>query len=140
MNKSKKILQKLLSESKKNNKRIKKTIKNKSSLKKCEIFCKKDYMVEMKKVFKKSSEKYNIPYKLPTKQDDDLTYNTCKKTFCNENCDNYEFNDKQRYTDFKKRIKNGFQNTYSNTKITKLKKRGAISGCVDIVDYDVFHK
>ena len=33
------------------NKKLNKTIKNKSTLKKCEDFCKNDYMVEMRKVF-----------------------------------------------------------------------------------------
>jgi len=46
-------------------------------------------MVEMKKVFKKvfkkSFEKYNIPYKSPTKQEDEFSYNTCKKHFVIKN-------------------------------------------------------
>ena len=145
MNKSKKrnrkILQKIMNKSKTFSKKLNKTIKNKSNLKNCEDFCKNDYMVEMQKVFKKSSEKYNIPYKLPTKQDDEFTYNTCKKTFCNEKCDGYDFfGDKQKQIDFKKKIKNGFQDTYSKNKVKMLKKKGALSGCVDIVDYDIFHK
>jgi len=118
-----------------------KKTKNKSSSKKCEKFCKNDYMVEMKKVFKKSSEKYNIPYESPTKQQDEFAYNVCKKTFCNENCKGFDFNgDKKQQFDFKKKIKNGFQNSYSANKVEMLKKRGAASGCVDVGDYDVFHK
>jgi hypothetical protein len=145
MNKSKKknknILQKIMNKSKSFNKKLNKTIKNKTTLKKCEDFCKNDYMVEMKKVFKKSSKKYNIPYKSPTKQEDEFAYNTCKKTFCNEKCEGYDFfGDKQKQIDFKKKIKNGFQDTYSRNKVEMLKKRGALSGCVDIIDYDVFHK
>ena len=120
---------------------MKKTIKIKPTLKKCEDFCKNDYMVEMKKVFKKSSEKYNIPYKLPTKQEDELDHSTCKKTFCNEKCEGYDFfGNKQKQIDFKKKIKNGFQGTYSTNKVKMLKKKGALSGCVNIVDYDIFHK
>jgi hypothetical protein len=124
-----KMLQKLLNKSKKNNKKINKTM-NKSTLKKCEDFCKKDYMVEMNKVFKKSSKKYNVPYN-PTKQDNDFAYQTCKKTFCNEKCEGY---------DNLAKTKNGFQKTYSTHKVDMLKKKGALSGCVDIMDYDVFHK
>jgi hypothetical protein len=145
MNKSKKrnrkILQKIMNKSNSFSKKLNKTIKNKPTLKKCEDFCKNDYMVEMKKVFKKSFEKYNIPYKSPTKQEDKFTYNACKKTFCNEKCEGYDlFGDKQKQIDFKKKIKNGFQDTYSTNKIKMFKKKGALSGCVDIVDYDIFHK
>jgi hypothetical protein len=134
MKKSKKIFEKIVNKSKKLNKKINKTTKNKSGLKKCEQFCKNDYMVEMKKVFKKSSKKYNIPYESPTKQQDEFAYNTCKKTFCNENCEGY------KQLDFKKNIINGFQKSYSADKVEMLKKRGAMSGCVDIVDYNIFHK
>lgn len=141
MNKSKKIIQKMMNKSRKFTKKLNKTIKNKSTLKKCETFCKNDYLREMKKVFKKSSEKFNIPYKSPTKQEDDFDYNTCKKTFCNTTCEGYDFfGDKQKQIDFKKKIKNGFQDTYSKNKVEMFKKKGALSGCVDIVDYNVFHK
>jgi len=145
MNKSKKytkkILQKTINKSKNLAKKTKKTIKNKSSLKKCEKFCKHDYIVEIKKVFKKSAEKYNIPYKSPTKQQDEFAYNTCKKTFCNENCEGYDFyGDKKKQLDFKKKITNGFQNSYTKNKVEMLKKRGALSGCVDVGYYNVFHR
>ena len=33
---------------------------------------------------------------------------------------------------------NGFQTSYSKDKIKMLKKRGAMSGCVEVVDYDVY--
>jgi len=125
-----------MSKSRKKIKRINKTT-NKSTLKKCEKFCKDDYMIEMNKVFRKSSEKYNTPYISPTKEDDKFLYNTCKKTFCNEKCEGYDFfGNKQSQLDFKNKIKNGFQITYSTDKVELLKKRGALSGCVDIVDYN----
>jgi hypothetical protein len=141
MNKSNKIFKKIINKSKKFSKKLNKTRKNKSTLQNCEKFCKNDYIVEMKKVFKKSSKKYNIPYNLPTKQEDEFAYNTCKKTFCNMNCEGYDFfGDQQKQIDFKNKIKNGFQKSYSTNKVEMLKKRGALSGCVDIIDYDVFHK
>ena len=137
----KKIFERIVKKSKKLNKKINKTIKNKSGLKKCEQFCKHDYMVEMKKVFKKKSKKYNIPYESPTKQQDEFAYNTCKKTFCNQNCEGYDFyGDKKKQLDFNKNVVNGFQSSYSSDKVEMLKKRGAMSGCVDIVDYNIFHK
>jgi hypothetical protein len=127
--------------SKKFIKKLSKTVKNKPVLKKCEDFFKNDYTPEMKRVFKKSSEKNNVPYVSPTKEDDEFTYNTCKKTFCNEKCDGYDFfGDKQKQIDFKRKIKNGFQTTYSTNRIEMLKKKGALSGCVDVADYDIFHK
>lgn len=127
------IFQKIINKSKLFSKKLNKTNKtNKKAFKKCEDFCKNDYMVEMNKLYKKGINKYS-----PTKQENEYAYNTCKKTFCNENCDGYDFfGDKQKQIDFKKKIKNGFQDTYSTNKINMLKKRGALSGCVDIVDYN----
>ena len=100
-----------------------KTIKNKSILKKCEAFCKNDYMVEMNKVFKKSSEKWRVPYN-PTKEDNKFMYNTCKKTFCNEKCEGYDFSgDKQKQINFKKKLKMGFKIHILQIKLKCLKKR-----------------
>ena len=120
-------------------KHLKKT--GKKHLYKCDDFCIKDYMVEMKKVFKKSSEKYNIPYKSPTKHENKLDYNTCKKTFCNKKCEGYDFfgNIKQQKK-FNNKIINGFQTSYSTNRIDMFKKKGAISGCVDVIDYNINHK
>ena len=139
--KRRKILKNIYSNVKNRIKKINKTIKNKPSLKKCDQFCKNDYIVEMNKVFKKSAEKYNLPYTPPTKEEQNFAFNTCKKTFCNEKCDGYDFNgNKQQQLEFQKKIKNGFQNSYSKDKVNMLQKRGALSGCVDIIDYDVYHK
>lgn len=141
MNKSKskrnkKILQNIYNKSKSNIKKINKTMKNKETLNKCDNFCKKDYMVEMDKLFRK----YNTNYS-PTKKDNEFAYNTCKKTFCNEKCIGYDFfGNKQEQHNFQKKIKNGFQKTYTTDRIELLKKKGALSGCVDVTDYDVFHK
>jgi len=134
------ILKQTMEKSKKNIRKLNKTIK-KSSLKKCETFCQKDYIPEINKSFRKNAKKYNISYKSPTKQENDFAYNTCKKTFCNPKCDGYDFfGDEKKQKSFQKKIKNGFQNTFSLQKIKMLKKKGALSGCVDVVDYDVFHK
>ena len=131
--KSRKDYKKIINKSKQFSKKLNKTIKNKSILKNCENFCKKDYMVEINKAIKKGSKKYNILYKSPTKEETEFTYNTCKKTFCNEKCEGYDFfGDKQKQIDFKKKINNGFQNTYTKNKVEMLKKRGALSGCVDV--------
>jgi hypothetical protein len=118
MNKSNKLLQRTYNKLKKNIKKLNKTSKNKPSLKKCESFCKKDYMVEMNKLFKKYDKNYK-----PTKQENEFSYNTCKKTFCNENCIGYDFfGNKQEELRFQKKIKNGFQKTYSRDRVEGLKK------------------
>ena len=96
----------------------------------CSQFCKKDYMVEMDKVYRKSAKKYKIPYH-STKQDKQFAYTTCKKTFCNKPCDGYNQPLK---------IKHGFTTSYSKHRINMFKQKGALSGCVDVVDYNVFHK
>lgn len=134
---SKNILKKLKNKSKKNSKILKKTTLNKKSFKKCENFCKNDYLKEMIKRYKK-----NDPLIKLTKQDSVFLNNTCKKTFCNEKCQGYDFfGDKIKQQEFQKKIKNGFQSSYSPKKVEKLKKRGALSGCVDVSDdFDIFHK
>ena len=117
-----------------------KKIKNKKSKKNCKHFCKKDYMIEMNKVFKKNYEKNNIPYQPPTEKENKLMYKSCKKSFCNKSCDGFDFfGDVAQQKQFKKKIKNGFHDRYSNNEIQMLKKKGALSGCVDNQDYNVFH-
>ena len=59
-----------------------------------------------------------------TKKENDFTYNTCKKTFCNEKCEGYDFfGNKQKQIDFNKTIKNGFSNSYSKDKVEMFKKK-----------------
>ena len=82
MNKSKskrnkKILHNIYNKSKSNIKKINKTMKNKETLNKCDNFCKKDYMVEMDKLFRK----YNTNYS-PTKV---IETNSKIKTIVNDN-------------------------------------------------------
>jgi len=134
--KRKSVFKKIMNKSKKIAKKINKTVK-----KSCVDFCKNDYMKEINRKFKTTSKKYNIPYKLPTPEENEYTYNTCKKTFCNKKCKGYDFfGDKQKQKEFRNKIMNGFQTSYSKDKIKMLKKRGAMSGCVEVVDYDVYHK
>jgi len=116
------------------------TIKNKSGLGKCDNFCKNDYITEMDKINKLNMNKYfKIPYKPPSKATMDINYNSCKKKFCNTNCEGIII-DKQKELEYKKMINNGFHKSYSNDKVEKFKNRGAISGCIYVTDYDVYHK
>jgi hypothetical protein len=124
----------------KNNTTKNNTTKNNTNLKTCDNFCKNDYLPEMQKVYKKSAEKYNNLYKPPTKEEEEFNFNTCTKIFCNKNCEGFDFfGDKKKQKEFKKNLKDGFINTYPNNKIDRLKNKGAVSGCVNVTDYDVFH-
>jgi hypothetical protein len=105
---------------------LNKSIKNKFHLQKCESFCKNDYLIEMDKVYKNNAKKWKVPYN-PTKKDREFSYNVCKKTFCNTKCEGYP-----------KKL-NRFSKSYSKNKIKVLQEKGAMSGCVDIIDYNVFH-
>jgi len=128
-------------------------MKNKSGLKKCakgaicrlapqqicENFCKNDYTLEMEKVsgdFYKNHSK--TPYN-PSKLTREINYNACKKKFCNEKCEGI-LNDKQQELEYIKTLNNGFSKSYSKDKIEKLKNKGALSGCIYVTDYDVYHK
>jgi len=67
-------------------------------------------------------------------------YNSCKKLYCNPQCDGFDFNGwVPQQKEFKKKILNGFQKKYSSNTINQFKKRGALSTCVDMPDYNVFH-
>ena len=139
--KFKKIIRQEINNGKKLVSKLNKTIKNKDSLQKCEQFCKKDYIVEMDKVYRSFNKKYNIPYKTPSLDDTKLTYNTCKKMYCNPQCEGFDFlGDLQQQKTFKNNISNGFLKKYSPNTINQFKKRGALSTCVDMPDYNVFHK
>ena len=111
------------------NKAIKKQSRKKQN-KSCDKFCKKDYMVQMDSVFRKSAKKYKIPYN-PTKIDKQFSFNVCRKTFCNPKCNGYLTQQKR----INKTVRNGFQKEYNLEKINTLKNKGALSACVDIVDY-----
>jgi len=118
--------------------KTRKLVQKMGSPSRCHQFCKTDYMVEMDKVFKRASGNRFVK---ETSAERDYRLNVCKKTFCNEKCDGYDFNgDKQKQGIFKRKIKDGFQTSYNKQRIDMLKKRGALSGCVDVTDYNVFHK
>lgn len=112
--------------------KLNKTIKNKSSIKKCEQFCKNDYQPETTKWLKNISKKWKIPYVSPTKKHLKYKLDLCKKAFCNEKCIGYGKIDNPP--------KNAFRESYGKKKIDILKKKGALSGCIDENNYDVLHK
>ena len=95
---------------------------------KCDQFCKKDYSVEMDKVYKKNAAKYKIKY-TRSKKDKDFTYTDCKKIYCNKKCDGH----------YNQQLQSGFQTRYTRSQVAKLKQRGAESGCSYISNYNIFH-
>jgi len=126
--KRKNILQKIYNHTKNLNKNLKnKTMKK--TYKNCDKFCKKDYLVEIDKSHRKSAKKWNQKYN-PTKSELDFRYDVCKKTFCNSKCQGYPIQINH---------KNGFQQKYTKPEENKLKERGALSACVHIEDYNIFH-
>jgi hypothetical protein len=96
-----------------------------SKMKQCEDFCKNDYKEHVVKQREKNQKKYNYVYSATNKKDE-FGYATCKKSYCNEKCEGLDF-----FGDNKKNIKNGFMNTFSKKQVEMLKKRGALSGCMN---------
>jgi hypothetical protein len=130
--KLKKIL-KLIDKTKKCMKHLNKTIKKTSSLKRCKDFCKNDYVVELNRVEREDLKKYNFA-STPTKESNKQKYKSCQRIFCNEGCRCYDS------PSDKARISKGFQKEYSPKKVAAFRKRGALSACMHIMDYNVFHK
>jgi hypothetical protein len=106
-------------------KTAKKTVKKSTTMKKCKMYCENDYIPKLNKTMKQMHKRYGIAYKTPTKKEKLAAYNACKKTFCNEKCEGYD----SKYNP-PENIENGFQKTYTKSQIQKLKKKGALSGCV----------
>ena len=129
---NRRLLNNLVAITRKINRKLNQTMKNTPGFSRCKSFCKNDYIPRMYKALDRGFAKYNIPRKAPIRRDDAYAYNACKKTFCNETCDGYDFfGDKRKQREFKQQIHNGFHNTYARDKIVMSKKRGAMSGCVD---------
>ena len=68
-----------------------------------------------------------MPYKPPSKEEKEFEFRTCKKTFCNPKCEGYN----STYFD-KRKVKNGFQTSFSAKDLLELQQKGALSGCVQV--------
>ena len=102
-----------------------------STMKRCDDICKKDYKEHIEKQREKNKKKYNYTYSATNKANE-FGYSTCKMLYCNEKCEGLDFfDDKEQELAHKKKIKNGFMNTFSNSQVEMLKKRGALSGCMN---------
>jgi hypothetical protein len=121
-------------------------ITNKSSIKKCEEFCENDYIKETDRIFENIMKKYKLPVKKrSSKNEKDMKYikmMQCKKYFCNPTCEGYNFlGNKKKANSYRKKIKDGFTKKYTKKMIDEFKKKGALSGCINLSgNYNVFHK
>lgn len=107
--------------------KLNKTHKNNPAYKKCDEFCKNDYIDKYNTKNKNNAKKFKYKYKPLTKKQLKFANGMCKKTFCNPTCDGFKDTiPLQLHTTFKKQIKNGFHKKYS---IKQLKERGTMSGC-----------
>lgn len=161
---SEKAFMKLIEQQKKKVSKFKYNVRNDKTMKKCHNFCKNDYLPELYK---------NVPANLKSimnktkiagidrKKLEDIDYGLCKKNFCNESCgEGFEFDllfgkvkeaqKKNFQENFRKKLYNGFVDSYSPEEVEMFKKKGALSGCVkpinhdvrikNAVGYNVFHK
>ena len=101
--------------------KVKASTRNKT-YKKCDAFCKKDYVVNVNRTLKKSAKRFKHPYKTPTTKENDFTYHSCKKMFCDVSCDGNSLVKQEKI--------DGFSVKYSKKKIADMKKKGLLSGCV----------
>lgn len=59
--------------------RLNKTYKNKHEFKKCDLFCRKNYVKNINQVVKKNALRLDVPYKNPTKSDMTLVIMVARK-------------------------------------------------------------
>ena len=116
-----------------------------TSRKKCTIFCKNDYAAEL---YKHNPSNYETKTRQRA-----IDNQLCRRSFCDEDCKGpaYKFHDNTLLqTSFRNRLKNGFIDTFTRSEVEMLKKRGALSGCINLMKtntplqpnnkYDIFHK
>ena len=108
----------------------------------CEQFCKQDFVPYIDKKFQNMLKKYKLPSlkKRSAQYEKDkysLKISECKKKFCNPQCLGYTFmGNKNKQNNFRKKLKNGFTTKYDKKRVETLKKRGAVSGCIIVPDYN----
>ena len=116
-----------------------------TSRKKCTIFCKNDYAAEL---YKHNPSNYETKIRQRA-----IDNQLCRRAFCDKDCEGpaYKFhNNTLLQTIFRNKLKNGFIDTFTRGEVEMLKKRGALSGCINLMKtntplqpnnkYDIFHK
>jgi hypothetical protein len=152
---SEKEFMKAFEQHKKKVSNFKYNVRNDKTMKKCHNFCKTDYLVEQYKNLPANLK----PFMNKTKFEE-MDLRLCKKDFCNERCAEgfdfeFAFGDKEKHkkefqNNFRKKLYNGFVDSYSPAEVEMFKKKGALSGCVKPIHhkglvkpsqgYNVFHK
>ena len=98
--------------------------------KKCNDFCKNDFLPNRRRIYQKIARDNKVVYIERTPKEYKFALNTCKKVYCNKGCKN-----KLIDTGFYKDIKNNFKTSYTNEQINKLQEKGALSGCMKDDNY-----
>jgi hypothetical protein len=147
---SDKAFLKLLKKEQEKESKFKYMVRKDKTMKKCHNFCKNDYLAEKYKknplpVKKVKSEKDKKKFEKMRKSFEDMVERVCRQNFCNEGCaEGYDFNlfsgtvkenlQKIFKERFSKKLYNGFVDSYSAKEVEMLKKRGALSGCGDLMN------
>lgn len=97
----------------------------KYTTKKCEDFCKNDFVPNKELIWQKIARDENEVYLERTSKQNKFSLKVCKKVFCNKGCKN-----KHQENGFYKDIINDFNTDYTNEQINKLQEKGAFSGCL----------
>jgi hypothetical protein len=119
------------------NKKNKTAKKSSSNSKSCDEFCENDYIYEIDKQNKEFAKRTKTTY--DPKIGRDFRLSTCKQNFCNKNCKNYKYIDKESEKLFRKNMKNNFITNMNQKLIKTMKRKGAISYCDGLV-YNPFNK
>ena len=135
---SHKDFMKAFEEHKKKVSKFKYNVRKDMTMKKCNNFCKNDYLPEIYKKIPTNLKSLANKNKTFVKK---LHFGLCKRDFCNEGCAegfdfDFVFGDKEKHKKkfqkrFSKKLYNGFVDSYSAKEVEMLKKRGALSGCGD---------
>jgi len=157
---SQKDFMKAFEQHKKKVSKFKYNVRKDKTMKKCDNFCKNDYLPEIYKKIPANLKSFANKNKTLVKKLEKLDFGLCKRDFCNEGCTEgfdfeFVFGDKEKHKkefkkNFSKKLYNGFVDSYSAEEVEMLKKRGALSGCVmpihhnslvkNTQGYNVFHK
>jgi hypothetical protein len=102
--------------------------------KRCENFCKYDYIRKMATITTKWRKKMKLaPLPKPSKSMASKTMKKCKKKYCNPSCKGFTDSDFEIPS---KKLNNGFHSKLTRKQVQKLQQKGALSACVE--DFDEY--
>jgi hypothetical protein len=118
------------------NKKLNKTYKNNPAYSNCDKFCKK-FVAKSQEFWKRVAKTVKQPYKPFKKSMKNFLFNGCKKSHCNPKCTGYDiYLTKKQHLQMKKELTNDFHKKFTKSEIKRLKKRGALTGCVKPPEYN----